>query len=88
MTNRIDTLRATMTAFGYQEERVDDALRALTAESIAAEHQAPPTYLSPKALCHCLDISTTTLWRLNPPFHRVGGRKRYLLEEVMAHCGK
>lgn len=88
MTNNIDTLRVTMTAFGYRADRIDDALRTLTAESIDAEQPAPQTYLSPKALCQCLQISTTTLWRLNPPFHRVGGRKRYLLDEVIAHCGK
>ena len=85
MTSNIETLRATMAAFGYRAERIDEALRALTAESIAAEQQAPPTYLTPKGLCRCLDISTTTLWRLNPPYHRVGGRKRYLLNEVMEH---
>jgi hypothetical protein len=85
MIDHLDTLRATMTAFGYQPERIDRALRVLTAEPSATEQQAPQVYLAPKTLCRSLDISVTTLWRLNLPFHRVGGRKRYLLDEVLAH---
>lgn len=85
MIAHIDTLRATMTAFGFREERIDAALGVLTADSALAGQPEEPRYLSPKKLCLCLDISCTTIWRLNPPFHRIGGRKRYLLNEVMAY---
>lgn len=87
MSNYLDTLRATMTAFGYRTERIDAALSALTSDSCTEIQQEEAPYLSPRKLCKHLDISGTTLWRHNPPYHRIGGRKRYLLKEVMAHMG-
>ena len=87
MTDHIETLRATMIAFGYREERIDAALSALTSDFCTETQQTEDPYMSPRKLCKYLDISGTTLWRHNPPFHRIGGRKRYLLNEVVAHMG-
>jgi hypothetical protein len=38
--------------------------------------------MSPKQLAKRLSISTVTLWRMQPPFIRVGQRKRFVWNEI------
>ena len=78
-----DTIRAILRDFGFGAERVDRAMVALLNDHAAVLAALEPM-ITPKALCERLDISSTTLWRLQPPCHIVGARKRYILSEVVA----
>jgi predicted DNA-binding transcriptional regulator AlpA len=73
-------------ALGFTAACIDAALAALQGTPQLREPEAP--LLSPDGLCQQLQISRTTLWRLNPPSIRVGGRKRYNKAEVLASLSK
>ena len=86
MNNHIDTLRTIMTAFGYAEDRINAAIRSLILDpSDTVMPAEEKSLMTPKALCDALQISGTTLFRLGPPFRRVGSRKRYLLSDVLEY---
>ena len=73
-----------LTALGHDESRVEAAMAALRGKetlSAAVEERL----LTPQELCDRLGVSLTTLWRLQPPFLRVGSRKRFLWSEVQTH---
>lgn len=78
-----DMLRNILCGVGCEPGRVDRALPVLLGNDDVTP--APPEPMLPsKRLCEQLDISTTTLWRLQPPCHLVGARKRYRLSEVLS----
>ena len=87
MSNYVDTLRATMQAFGYPPDRIDAALNALSSGAGPVDPHEEDPYLSPKDICRKLSISTTTLWRHHPPFHQIGGRNRFRISEVVRYLG-
>ena len=66
---------------GFSEDRVAAALAALQGNDSTG---APSDQLlTLKELCNELKVSETTVWRIMPPYHQVGGRKRYRLAEVL-----
>ena len=67
----------------YPEDRVEAALDLLQGNESAKED-----LLLPNELCQALKISLTTLWRLSPPYIKVGQRKRYVLKEVIEFLSK
>ncbi len=80
--DKIETIKTVLKGLEYTPERVAAAVAALDGRD--APNGQPEIFLTPKDLCACLKISTTTLWRMRPPHHWVGRRKRYLLPEVLA----
>ena len=78
------TIEGILNALGFTEDRVTAATNILTSSEKLQKPREP--LLSPAELKRHLGISTTTLWRLAKaglPFHRVGGRKRFELAEVV-----
>jgi hypothetical protein len=80
-TDREKTTEMFLIAQGYGRERIVEAISILSGNSHEFVDPASPT-LTPRELCKLLRISTTTLWRLQPPHIIVGCRKRYQIEEV------
>ena len=78
MTNKDKTTELFLEAQGYEQEDITKAISVLMGND--ESFQSP--LLTPKELCTELKISTTTLWRLNPPHVVIGSRKRYRLSEV------
>lgn len=88
MDKRLQSLESTMLAFGFAEEQVSRALDALTQAPAVSPAETESPLLTAEQVCQALSISYTTLWRYNPPYHRVGARKRYVLAEVIRHMSQ
>jgi predicted DNA-binding transcriptional regulator AlpA len=71
-------LKSLLVDRGYPEDRVDAAIAVL-----GGDNRQDDRLLTLKELCKALRVSETTVWRHNPPSHRVGARKRYKLTEVL-----
>jgi hypothetical protein len=76
-----NTIAKMLQAMNYEEAQIEAALTALRGES-AASRVADEPLMSPKQLCRRLEISITSLWRMQPPYIRVGARKRFVWSEV------
>jgi len=74
---RAATAARLLESIGYGGQEINAAIAGLC----GIEHR--PGLLTPEELCRCLRVSPTTLWRLELPFVRVGGRKRYDLAAVL-----
>ncbi len=85
MNASADSVRKTLLALGCREEDVNAAVVLLAGSSEGAAANANEPLLCQKEVCAELKISHTTLWRIDPPSYKVGGRKRYKLSEVLAH---
>lgn len=81
MTDREKTTELFLVAQGYDHASILKAISALSGNGGDTAAPVSPT-LTPKELCGLLKISTTTLWRLKPPYILVGSRKRFQLDEV------
>ena len=86
--NRIETIRSLLRTLGFDPCAIEAGLSALvgTPPAVVAVPEEP--LLSPKQLCARLDVSITTLWRMKPPFIRVGARKRFMWCEVKEFLAK
>ncbi len=80
--DKLETIKSVLQGFDFTPERIAAAVAALDGRD--APNGQPEHLMTPKELCACLKISATTLWRMRPPHHWVGGRKRYVLPEVLA----
>jgi hypothetical protein len=78
-----EAVQAVLRALGYEERRIDRATVALFEDHVGTHEEREPL-LTPRQLRERLAVSATTLWRLNPPYHMVGARKRYVFSEVAA----
>jgi hypothetical protein len=68
----------------FPSHRVAAACRVLVGDGIDQQQEEAMSgpLLTPRELCERLRISSTTLWRLRPPYIGVGGRKRYRWSDV------
>lgn len=85
MNKQLSSIEGVLKAMGVSEKKVQAALAVINGSDHHQhnnELQEEDEILTPQELCERLSISTTTLWRLNPPCIRVLGRKRYFWEEV------
>ena len=82
MENKIAIIRSLLNTLGYGQEAIDLGVDALNGRKIATT--CDDEIMTPRQLCDRLTISETTLWRLRPPFLKVGGRKRFSWSEVRA----
>jgi len=73
-------LDSILTGMGFSEDRINAALAVLKGNK---EPEAVDQLLKPKRLANTLDISESTLRRIDPPHVWVGKRKRFRLKEVM-----
>lgn len=80
MDKCMETTRGVLAAMKYSPERIEAALVALEGRPEVIRSAEP--LLTPRQLSERLGISITSLWRLQPPYIRVGGRKRYEWSEV------
>ncbi len=78
MRTREEELRAHLLGLGHSTERVDAAMNILMDGGALGD-----PLLTPKQLATVLGVCETTVWRINPPYYRVGKRKRYRLQEVL-----
>ena len=87
MIDRFEMVRGTLGAMDFSSARVDAAIAALKGgnEERATREEV---LLAPKQLCGRLGISLTTLWRMQPPFIKVGARKRFSWNEVQEFLSK
>ena len=76
-----NTIAKMLQAMNYEEAQIEAALTALRGESAASRVVDEPL-MSPKQLAKRLSLSTVTLWRMQPPYIRVGARKRFVWSEV------
>jgi hypothetical protein len=86
MNDDISAVATMLRAMGkFDNDQIDAAVAALehkpAVRELATDH-AP--LLTSRDLCERLRISSTTLWRVQPPFVRIGGRKRYNWLDVQA----
>lgn len=83
MSTQHNSIEGVLKAMGVSEKKVQAALAVINgSDRQQNELQEKDEILTPQALCDRLAISQTTLWRLDPPFMRVLGRKRYCWDEV------
>jgi hypothetical protein len=82
MKDPIETVEALLGSMGFPLERVAASVAALRADELAP--QPTGRLMTPRELQSALGISSTSLWRLQPPFVYVGGRKRYDWQEIRA----
>lgn len=80
MENKIDVVRSLLNTLGYTQESVKAGIDALDGRKTSPVYDEE--ILTAQQLCARLQISMTSLWRMQPPFLRVGGRKRYSWVEV------
>lgn len=76
----LQTVATMLTALGYSRNHIVHALRILSGELDINDKPL----LTAGQLCRLLAISRTTLWRINPPFIRIGKAKRYDPTAVLA----
>ena len=76
----LQTVATLLTALGYSRNHIVHALRILSGELDINDKPL----LTAGQLCRLLAISRTTLWRINPPFIRIGKAKRYDPTAVLA----
>ena len=86
-TDREKTTEMFLAAQGYDRDRIAKAISLLSGNHQETANADSPL-LTPRDLCAVLRISSTTLWRLNPPCVVVGARKRYQIAEVKAFLAK
>ncbi|MEI7436382.1 MAG: hypothetical protein WCL16_06210 [bacterium] len=81
------TVTKLLLAMNYTAVRIDAAITALQGEAAAVRVVDEPL-LTPAQLCRRLGISSTSLWRMQPPFIRVGARKRFVWSEIESFLKK
>jgi len=78
MNTRNEVLRAALDATPEQLTRALDSLMGAAPTPRSLE-----PYLTLRQLAKRLGVSTTSLWRWRVPGHRIGGRRRFKLSEVV-----
>jgi hypothetical protein len=79
----VEPVRQFLSAVGFTPAAIEVGIAALSGKPPApAATQAEEPLLSPKELSKRMGISLTTLWRLKPPYMRVGARKRFIWSEI------
>ena len=87
---KVEMVKAMLTGAGFPPERIEAAMNAILGKAPPERPERPEPVaddeplLTPRELAQRLKISVTSLWRLNPPFIKVRGRKRYLWSAVKA----
>jgi predicted DNA-binding transcriptional regulator AlpA len=79
---KIESIKSFLGALGYEPGAIEAGINALAGRAQAVTVNVEEPLLSPKQLAKRLAITTVTLWRLQPPFIRVGSRKRFVWSEV------
>lgn len=82
MENKIESIRSFLCALGFETGAVEAGISALAGKSPVATVNLEEPLMSPKQLAKRLSISTVTLWRMQPPFIKVGERKRFVWSEI------
>ncbi|MEI6166533.1 MAG: hypothetical protein WCS52_05005 [bacterium] len=83
MESKISSIRGVIAAFGFEKERIDRALAALQGDPLPGHQEGvEEPLLTPIQLGKRLGVSQTSLWRMQPPFIRVGQRKRFVWNEI------
>jgi predicted DNA-binding transcriptional regulator AlpA len=77
-----ESIRSFLSALGYEPEVIEAGINALGGRSPTVTVNPEEPLMSPKQLAKRLSISTVTLWRMSPPFVRVGRRKRFIWSEI------
>ncbi len=80
VTNELLTVLATAT-----DERKKAALRILRGELAPEKPVGPEPFLMLKEAGQRLNLHPTTLWKWGVPGHELGGKRRFLLSEIVAY---
>ena len=76
-------LQALLTATDEQKHQALSVLRGETIDDQKTEVQEP--YLTQREVARQLNLSACSLWRWQIPGHKLAGRPRYRMSEVLAY---
>ncbi len=94
-----ETIQSMLSMLGFSPELIQAGIAALSGKTPQStwaqptQEQPQPAQpqlqdeplLTPQELCDRLKISMTSLWRMKPPYIKVGGRKRFCWTEILRY---
>lgn len=80
---RLQVLNILLSSNGYSDDRINAAIDALMGTTPSPGNDEPLMFK--QNVCDILRISRETFQSINPPYYKVGKRRRYRLSEVLAY---
>ena len=80
---RLETLYGMLKSIGFSDDRINAAIDALMGTTPNPNNEEPLIFK--QNVCNILGISRVTFQSINPPYYKVGKRRRYRLSEVLAY---